>query len=83
MLTRPRMEQGALWPEHLGAVEAFLAVQGQWRVLDRFGERPHFLGLDYTAAEVGLRLAGIDVTPALWADLRIMEQGAREALNGD
>lgn len=48
-----------------------------------FGGRPIWLGLDYSAAETGLRLAGIEVTPELWSDIRLIEEGAKEALNGD
>lgn len=52
-------------------------------MLPVFGGRPVFLGLDHTAAEAGLRLAGIEVTPELWADIRTVEEGAKEALNGE
>lgn len=58
-------------------------MRSQWRALPQFGARPVWLGLDYSAAEAGLRLAGIAVTPELWADVREIEQGALEALNGD
>ncbi len=40
------------------------------------------LGLDYAAARAGLELAGIEVTPALWADVQQIEAGAIAALNG-
>ncbi len=38
-------------------------------------------GLDYAGARAGLDLAGIAVTPALWADLQIIEHGAIAAMN--
>tara|TARA_Y100000815_G_scaffold150439_1_gene136292 strand:- start:57 stop:236 length:180 start_codon:yes stop_codon:yes gene_type:complete len=38
------------------------------------------LGLDYAGARAGLELAGIETTPALWADLRVVEAGALEAM---
>jgi hypothetical protein len=41
------------------------------------------IGLDYTAAQAGLELAGIAVTPAVWADVREIERGARAAMNGE
>jgi len=73
----------ALWPEHVAALEAFAVVSSQWRIEPRFGAPTRWLGLDHAAAEAGLRLAGIEVTPDLWADIRQIEQGAKEALNGD
>jgi hypothetical protein len=74
----------ALWKEHLPALNAFAVVRSQWRVVPPgFGGRPLWLGLDYSAAEAGLRLAGIEVTPELWSDIRLIEEGAKEALNGD
>jgi hypothetical protein len=75
--------EAGLWPEHLPALEAFLAVRSQWRMVARFGAPPLFVGLDYTAAESGLRMAGIAVTPELWTEVRLIEEGAIEALNGD
>jgi len=38
-------------------------------------------GLDYAGARAGLDLAGIAVTPALWADLQSIEHGAIAAMN--
>lgn len=40
-----------------------------------------WIGLDYAAARQGLDLAGIDVTPALWDEVRRIEGGAMEELN--
>ena len=64
------------------AAEAFLAVSGQWRLLAPFGGKPVFLGLDATAAETNLRLSGVEITPLLWRQLRLIEEGAKAALNG-
>ena len=41
------------------------------------------IGLRYGDATVGLRNAGIEVTPALWTDLQMVEIGARAAMNGE
>ena len=75
----------AVWPENVPALNAFLAVDSQWRVVPIGGglapTRPLFLGLDYAAVRVGLEAAGITITPALWADLRVLEDEARKALN--
>jgi hypothetical protein len=43
--------------------------------------RLFYIGLDYTAATAGLENAGIEITPDLWAALRIMEGAAIEELN--
>ena len=37
-------------------------------------------GLDYAAADAGLRRSGIETTPDLWADLQVIETGALAAL---
>lgn len=46
------------------------------------GSRVVYLGLDYTGARAGIEASGIAITPALWADVCIMEAAARAALNG-
>lgn len=79
----PETDAEGVWPEHVPALTAFLAVSGQWRVLARQGQPDRVLGLDYAAAEAGLRLAGIAVTPDTWTELRLIEAGARDALNRD
>lgn len=58
-------------------------VAGQWRVVPRHGLPGLILGLDYTAAEAGLRLGGIEVTPTLWDEIRLIEASAVDALNED
>ena len=73
-----------VWSEHRPALEAFLAVSGQWRT-ESVGAHGViwviWLALDATAAQAGLALAGLSVTPATWAQVRIIEAGAREELN--
>lgn len=75
----PEEEEG-VWPCHCDAVRAFLVICRQWRAVGTMGG-VSFLGLDYGAAEAGLRLAGIVVEPNLWEKVRVIEAGAREALN--
>lgn len=70
-----------IWPEHLDAAIAFLTVQSQWRTAIGPTGRLHYFGLDYAGVSAGLVGAGIDATPELWAQLRIMEGAARSALN--
>lgn len=72
-----------VWPENVAAVEAFLEVGGQWRTATRGDGGVLWIALDYTAARAGLELAGVAITPELWADLRIVAAGARAVLNGD
>lgn len=40
------------------------------------------IGLDYTAVRIGLRAAGLRLDPDGWCDLRLIEAGAIEAMNG-
>jgi hypothetical protein len=75
-------EPEALWQAHLPALNAFLAVAGQWRMVPRPGGGWIYLGLDYTAAQAGFALADITVSPDLWADVQMIEAGAVAALNG-
>ncbi|MBP0483939.1 DUF1799 domain-containing protein [Sagittula sp. M10.9X] len=74
-----------VWPEHVPAVEAFLAIGDQWDILQITSPMGapglHYRGLDPLRAEASLRLAGIEMTPKLWAEVRAIEQGARDALN--
>lgn len=73
-----------LWPDHEPAWRAFAAVSGQWRtqaLSSLGGAAMIWLGLDYTAARAGLEMAGIDITPDLWAEVRIIEAAAAEELN--
>ncbi|WP_257195879.1 MULTISPECIES: DUF1799 domain-containing protein [unclassified Bradyrhizobium] len=83
-----------IWPDNVPAVEAFLAVATQWRVVacspggalgpggGAIGPSvPIYLALDYAAVRAGLDAEGIAVTPELWRGLRVMEQAAAAALN--
>ena len=65
------------------ALTAFLAVQTQWRVAAAGMGGSVSLGLDYSGADAGLRRAGLETTPELWRDLRVIEAAAVAAMNGD
>jgi len=80
LLSAPRDDEDGVWPDHLEALTAFLAVSTQWRVLAGEGGA-YWLGLDHAAVKVGLDLAGISLTPAQWADVQLIEAGAKAALN--
>ena len=75
--------QEAVWAPNAPAVRAFLSVTTQWRYVARSEGRLVATGLDYAAVKPGFKLAGIEMTPALWGDVRIVENGARAALNED
>jgi hypothetical protein len=64
-----------VWPENWPAVQAFLTVQTQW-VVGMSGPT----GLDYARVRDGLTMAGIEVSPALFQSLRVIELGVLEAL---
>jgi hypothetical protein len=85
---------GGLWPQHVGIVNAFMAVAMQWRVVSRGGGGaagpfggmvapivPFFIGLDYSAVRAGLEAEGFIITPELWRCLRVMEDEACTVLN--
>lgn len=78
-----REDEGGVWPCNVAAVDAFLAVSRQWRSAAGGMERVRYLGLDYAGAKAGFELAGIDVSPDLWARVRVIEAGAVAALNGE
>jgi hypothetical protein len=75
-----RQAMPELWACHLPAWQAFVAVASQWRPVIGPGGL-FWPGLDYAGAEAGFRLAGIAMTPDLWDEVRLIEGGAREALN--
>ena len=78
-----RDESAGVWPENIPALEAYCAISTQWRVIALADGREKAIGLDYPAVKVGLEMAGIEVTPALWSDLQMIEIGARAAMNGE
>lgn len=78
-ITARDLDEG-VWPENVATVTAFLAVDTQWRVIGGFGPAV-VMGFDYAGVRAGLAMARIRLTPALWADLQLMERAARAALN--
>jgi len=61
-------------------VRAFLAVCNQWRAVPSGLGGARVIGLDYGAAEAGLRLSGIVPAPDLWAAVQVIEGGALETM---
>ena len=75
--------QDGIWEDHLPALLAFLAVSGQWRTRPHGMGETRWIGLDYAAVSAGFAFADIDMTPEVWADLRLIEAGALDELNKD
>lgn len=76
---QPALTETGIWAEHELAWEAWCAVSGQWRTTALStleAARIVWHGLDYTAAKAGFDLAGIEVTPDLWDEVRVIEAGA-------
>lgn len=70
-----------MWACNADAVEAFLDAATQWRLVSSATGRTRVIGLDYPGARAGWELAGIDITPALFAKVQLVEQGAIAAFN--
>lgn len=66
------------WP----ALDLFLALQGQWRVVAGFGG-VFYQGLDYPAVESLLRLkvSGKKKRAQRFDEIRLIEQGALKTIN--
>lgn len=74
-------ETVGIWRQNEVSVAAFLSITSQWRVAAGM-KGLFYLGLDYASALAGIEAAGMEVTPELWTDVRLMERTARDALNG-
>lgn len=64
-------------PDEADVVALFLSLQTQWR---RHAMTGAALGLIYEAVPATAALTGIATTPALFADLQIMESAAMEEM---
>lgn len=78
---KPLPEADEVWAEHVAALQAFLAIAGQWRCQVLPNGRLLWLGLDYAAAQAALALSGLQVTPQIWGEVRLIEASATEELN--
>jgi len=72
----------AVWPENREAVELFVQLRTQWRIVAGFGAAAH-TGLDYAAVEAVFRIRR--VAPAdrarLLDDVRVMESAYLSEVN--
>ncbi|WP_428419184.1 DUF1799 domain-containing protein [Methylibium sp.] len=75
-----------VWPELWHAVNVFLAMAAQWRVLV-IGHRLYYQGLDLSAIGAPLRehrrIAHAVPFEELMPTLRLLERAARDVLNKD
>jgi hypothetical protein len=76
-------QEGKVWEDHVPALEAFLSVSTQWQLTGLADGKIFAAGLDYGGVKKGLKMAGIKMTRRLWAELRMIEFGARRAMNGN
>lgn len=67
---RRRDDVFEVWPPNWDAVQLFLKVDTQWR----FGAMGGLTGLDYPAIDVAVKFLAIDVSPAMFEGLQIMER---------
>lgn len=75
-----------VWPDNRKAVDAFLFAASQWRTATTMVERRMmtlWIGLDYAGMRVALDARGIALDAGLMNGIQIMEQAARNALNGN
>lgn len=80
----PEPPAAEIWEEHIPAWRAWCAVSGQMRtetLSTMESARIVWLGLDYGSASKGLDLAGIEISPETWDDVRTIEAAAVEELN--
>lgn len=71
--------EDGVWPENEAAVNAFLEICTQFRIVSHFDGSLQRTGLDYPAVRVGLRMAGVVVTRELWQSLQLIESGVLTA----
>lgn len=78
---RHATQADGLWPDHIEAMQAFLAVAGQWRCVAFPNGALLWSGLDYAAAAAAFALSGLNPSPSVWEQVRQIESGAIEELN--
>lgn len=69
-----------IWHDNLAALEVFLACHTQWRILTG-GDKPYYQGLRYLEVEAVMRIKRVKDKTAVFADVQVMEEAAREVLN--
>lgn len=71
-----RRDEFFVWEDNRAAAELFLALSTQWRTAGMDGVPT---GLDYAAIPATARMRATKMTPALFADIRLMEHAALDA----
>jgi hypothetical protein len=72
-----------IWPDNVPAVAAFLRVQTQWTYVCPGDGSVRRAGLDYQGARAAFDLAGVEMTPDLFAELQVIEAGVLSADHGE
>lgn len=79
--TERETENAQIWPDMRESVALFFNLATQWRWSSAGMAGAWRVGLDYPAVEVTARLSGLDMTPAVFSDIRILEQEALRVWN--
>lgn len=66
----------------MASVELFVAAGTQWRVVAGMGGQ-RVIGLDYNGLRAAGSFTGVPITPERFDEIRLIEAGALQAMNGD
>jgi hypothetical protein len=69
-----------VWPEHADAVHVLIACHNQWTV-HLAAKGLYYQGLDFTKAGEAATWLGVEKSPALLWQLRILEDEAKKQRN--
>lgn len=72
-----------VWASNVDAVQAFLDVTTQFTRLAMPDGTFRVTGLNYPGAQAAWQMAGVDVTPDLFAQVQMIERGALAEWNGN
>lgn len=73
----PDIDPPMVWPDMLDGISVFLAMKTQWNVLSTMAGTFR-QGLKYEAIEPTARMAGVELSPRIFSDLRTLESAALE-----
>jgi len=72
-----------VWDQHVEAVQAFLDVTTQFNRLAMPDGTFRVTGLNYPGAQAAWAMAGVDITPDLFAQVQMIERGALAQWSGN
>lgn len=79
-LTDPEADKFKVWSINVDAINVFLGLATQWRMLAT-SHRAFWLGIDYVAAEVVMRQYRVADASRTFFDLQAMERAALSAFD--